>query len=146
MAVLLIYEIAQVIARRRNPAAMARTAHAELREEWFNAISRQPGSEILAVQTLRNSVMSASMIASTAVLALMGTITLTVPSLWATTETAGGVHSALALALAAAAGGHGQAPVKKKPAAAWQGRLFRERLRDQSAASAMRLRFNTERT
>jgi uncharacterized membrane protein len=81
IAVLLIYEAAQVLARRRNPAAMARTAHAELREEWFIAISRQPGSEILAVQTLRNSLMSATMIASTAVLGLMGTVTLAAPAL-----------------------------------------------------------------
>jgi len=81
IVVLLIYEAAQVLARRRNPAAMARTAHAELREEWFIAISRQPGSEILAVQTLRNSLMSATMIASTAVLGLMGTVTLAAPAL-----------------------------------------------------------------
>lgn len=81
IAVLLIYETVQGVARRRNPLAMARTAHADLREQWFAAISRQPGSEILAVQTLRNSLMSATMIASTAALGLMGTATLAAPSL-----------------------------------------------------------------
>ena len=45
------------------------------------ALSRQPGSEILAIQTLRNSVMSATMTASTAVLGLMGTVSLAAPSL-----------------------------------------------------------------
>jgi hypothetical protein len=39
------------------------------------------GSEILAVQTLRNSLMSATMTASTAVLGLMATVTLAAPSL-----------------------------------------------------------------
>lgn len=71
------YEAWLVLARR----APARSAHAGLRDDWFNAVSQQPGSEILAVQTLRNSLMSASMIASTAVLALMGAITLSAPSL-----------------------------------------------------------------
>lgn len=47
------------------------------------AVSRQKGSEILAVQTLRNAVMSASMIASITALGLMGTVTLAAPSLHA---------------------------------------------------------------
>jgi uncharacterized membrane protein len=46
-------------------------------------VSAQTGSEILAVQTLRNSLMSATMTASTAVLGLMGTLTLAAPSLHA---------------------------------------------------------------
>ena len=60
---------------------MARSAHAALREEWFTAVSQHKGSEILAVQTLRNSLMSATMTASTAMLGLIGTVTLAVPSL-----------------------------------------------------------------
>jgi hypothetical protein len=81
---LLIYETAQFFISRRNPAAVSRTAHARLREQWFESVSRQPGSEILAVQALRNSLMSATMLASTAVLGLMGTVTLAAPSLNAT--------------------------------------------------------------
>lgn len=84
VAMLLIYEIAQFVLSRRNPAAITRTAHAHLREQWLEAISRQPNSEILAVQALRNSLMSATMMASTAVLGLMGTVTLAAPSLNAT--------------------------------------------------------------
>ncbi|WP_157268874.1 DUF599 domain-containing protein [Azohydromonas aeria] len=82
-AVLLGYEVALFAVERTRPQRWARSAHAVLREEWFGAVSRSPGSEILAVQTLRNSLMSATMIASTAALALMGTVTLAAPSLHA---------------------------------------------------------------
>ena len=56
IAVLVAYEAALTVAQRRHPERMARSAHAELREDWFTAVSQQKGSEILAVQTLRNSV------------------------------------------------------------------------------------------
>lgn len=81
IALLLLYEASMMIAERRRPGALARSAHASLREEWFAAVSAQAGSEVLAVQTLRNSLMSASMTASAAVLGLMGSITLAAPSL-----------------------------------------------------------------
>ena len=83
IAVLLAYEIVLFVAQRRRPERMARSAHATLREEWFTAVSQQKGTEILAVQTLRNSLMSATMTASTAMLGLIGTVTLVVPSLQA---------------------------------------------------------------
>ena len=78
------YEGWLVLAQPRTPGRLARTAHASLREDWFAAVSAQPGSEILAVQTLRNSLMSATMTASTAVLGLMGALSLTAPTLHAT--------------------------------------------------------------
>ena len=78
---LLVYEAALALEQRRDPQGTARSAHASLREAWFAAVSAQPGSEILAVQTLRNSLMSATMTASTAVLGLLGTITLAAPTL-----------------------------------------------------------------
>ena len=81
VAILLVYEAALLLVQRRNPARLARSAHANLREEWLAALSRQRGSEILAVQTLRNSLMSATMTASTAALGLMGAATLAAPSL-----------------------------------------------------------------
>lgn len=81
VAILLAYEAALWLARKRRPGQLARTAHAALREAWFQAASLQKGSEILAVQTLRNAMMSATMMASTAVLALMGSVTLAAPSL-----------------------------------------------------------------
>ena len=83
IAVLAAYEAVLTVAQRRRPEQMARSAHAALREEWFTAVSQQKGSEILAVQTLRNSLMSATMTASTAMLGLIGTVTLAAPSLHA---------------------------------------------------------------
>ncbi len=61
IAVLVAYEAVLTVAQRRRPEQMARSAHAALREEWFTAVSQQTGTEILAVQTLRNSLMSATM-------------------------------------------------------------------------------------
>ncbi|WP_427914985.1 DUF599 domain-containing protein [Ramlibacter sp. MMS24-I3-19] len=84
LAAIVLYELWHSLAQRRRPRELARSAHASLREEWFSALSAQAGSEILAVQTLRNSLMSATMTASTAVLGLMGSITLAAPSLHAT--------------------------------------------------------------
>lgn len=78
VGLLAAYELALALAQRRRPDRLARTAHAALREDWFIAVSAQKGSEILAVQTLRNSMMSATMTASTAALALMGTATLSI--------------------------------------------------------------------
>ena len=83
IAVLLMYELALVLAQRRNPLRLARSAHATLRQDWFAAMSAQKGSELLAVQTLRNALMSATMTASTAALGLIGTVTLAAPSLHA---------------------------------------------------------------
>lgn len=80
-AILFGYEGALWLLQRRDPARVERTAHQALRAEWFTAVSQQPGSEILAVQTLRNALMSATMTASTSLLALVGTVTLASPSL-----------------------------------------------------------------
>lgn len=88
LAGIVLYELWHALAQRRRPREVARSAHASLREEWFDALSAQPGSEILAVQTIRNSLMSATMTASTAALGLMGSITLAAPSLHATLDAA----------------------------------------------------------
>ena len=81
VAVLAGYELVVTLIARYRPAWIARSSHAQLRTLWLEAISRHEGAEILAVQTLRNSLMSATMTASTAALALMGTVTLAAPSL-----------------------------------------------------------------
>jgi hypothetical protein len=81
VAMLVAYELSLLWLQRRSPALLARSAHANLREEWFAALSKQKGSEILAVQTLRNSLMCATMTASTAALGLIGSATLLAPSL-----------------------------------------------------------------
>lgn len=61
---------------RRHPLRVARAAHGRIRALWVRSLMREPGQELLAVQTIRNSVMSASVTASTAVLALMGALSL----------------------------------------------------------------------
>ncbi len=72
-----IYELQLARAVRRRPESRARSAHGLLRSEWVTALEAQPGFEIVAVQTLRNSLMSATITASTAALALMGTLSFT---------------------------------------------------------------------
>ena len=88
------YELHLWQAGRKNPAANARSAHRVLRGEWVQALARQPGSELLAVQALRNSLMSATINASTAALALMGSA-----SLMASKAAANGLHPSPHLAL-----------------------------------------------
>lgn len=48
----------------------------ELRRAWVKRVLSQPGTEVLAVQTVRNSIMASSLMATTATLALMGVLTL----------------------------------------------------------------------
>ena len=81
--VLVFHEALLMVLQWRRPERLARARHANLREDWFVAVSRQKGSEVLAVQALRNSMMSATMLASTAALALTGSVTLVAPSLHA---------------------------------------------------------------
>jgi len=83
VVMLIAYELSLLWFQRRSPKLLARLAHANLREEWFAALSMQQNSEILAVQTLRNSLMSATMTASTAALGLIGAATLLAPTLHA---------------------------------------------------------------
>ncbi len=76
LLIFVAYEAWVLWTGRRHPDRMARYAHARMRIDWADVLSRRPGFEIVAVQTLRNSLMSATIGASTAALALMGTITL----------------------------------------------------------------------
>jgi hypothetical protein len=71
-----LYEVWVIWVGWRHPNRIARSAHALLRASWVDAMSRQPGFEIVAVQALRNSLMSATIAASTAALALMGSTSL----------------------------------------------------------------------
>ena len=75
-AIFLIYEIWVLWVGWRHPHRVARSAHGFMRASWVDALSRQSGFEIVAVQALRNSLMSATIAASTAALALMGTVSL----------------------------------------------------------------------
>ncbi|GAD24573.1 DUF599 domain-containing protein [Acidovorax sp. MR-S7] len=97
-ALLISYEVSLALARRRCSVFITRSAYAKLREDWLVAVSNQKGSEILAVQTLRNAVMSATVTASTAALGLMGGLTLSIPTL--RTEFGGGAGPQLTPQLA----------------------------------------------
>jgi hypothetical protein len=70
------YEFLAHRAGRRNPTHQARFINARMRSAWVQAMSAQPGFEIVAVQALRNSLMSSTVVASTAALALMAGLTL----------------------------------------------------------------------
>ena len=99
VAILVVYEGTLLLVQQRSPARLARLAHADLREQWLAALSDYPGSEVLAVQTLRNSLMAATMTASTAALGLMGAVTLAAPSLNSTFGDASSAHFTARLAL-----------------------------------------------
>ncbi|HSI51622.1 MAG TPA: DUF599 domain-containing protein [Ideonella sp.] len=62
---------------RHKPDLFARSANAQVRVQWVWALSEKPGYEIVAVQALRNSLMSATISASTAALAVMGVMSIT---------------------------------------------------------------------
>ncbi len=81
VAIPLLYGLVLWWTQHQRPGRVARTARANLRAQWFTAISCAPGSEILAVQTLRNALMSATLIASTAAIGLIGAASLVAPSL-----------------------------------------------------------------
>lgn len=75
-AILIAYEAWVTWLGRKEPHRVARRAHARLRAAWVRVLSDRPGFEIVAVQTLRNSLMSATITASTAALCMMGVVTL----------------------------------------------------------------------
>ncbi|MDD5578319.1 MAG: DUF599 domain-containing protein [Methylobacter sp.] len=61
---------------RRMPGSSVHALNARIRERWVDRIMSNADMEILAVQTLRNSVMAANFMASTAVLLIIGTLNL----------------------------------------------------------------------
>lgn len=76
LLLIVIYELWSHRARRRDPAHQARFVNSLVRTSWIKAMAAQPGFEIVAVQALRNTLMSATIAASSAALALMASITL----------------------------------------------------------------------
>jgi uncharacterized membrane protein len=65
-----------------QPERLARYANAKLRMHWVGSMADKPGFEIVAVQALRNSLMAASISASTAALAVMGALSMLGASLF----------------------------------------------------------------
>jgi uncharacterized membrane protein len=62
--------------RRRNPTYTIHAINEIARRRWVEHLMGTPGMEIIGVQTLRNFVMGASLMASTATFLIMGTLTL----------------------------------------------------------------------
>lgn len=61
---------------RRNPAYTIQSVNSDARTAWVENIIAEKSNAILAVQTLRNSTMAATFLASTAILLMMGTLNL----------------------------------------------------------------------
>ncbi len=61
---------------RRKPERSVHTFNAKIRAEWVNKVMGNDNMNILAVQTLRNSVMAANFMASTSILLIMGALNL----------------------------------------------------------------------
>lgn len=61
---------------RQDPTYSIHTVNALARRLWVESVMNNPGKDIMAVQTLRNFIMVSIMMASTASLMIMGTLTL----------------------------------------------------------------------
>lgn len=61
---------------RRNPAYTIQAVNRIARTAWVETIMREKGRDVLAVQTLRNSTMAATFLASTSVLFIIGVLSL----------------------------------------------------------------------
>ena len=61
---------------RRNPAYTVQAVNVIARTAWVESIMRDGKKDVLAVQTLRNSTMAATFLASTSVLLIIGVLTL----------------------------------------------------------------------
>jgi uncharacterized membrane protein len=73
---LVLYHIYLRAKVRRNPAYTVQAVNIIARRAWVLNIMHDSGKEVLAVQTLRNSTMAATFLASTAVLLIVGVLTL----------------------------------------------------------------------
>jgi uncharacterized membrane protein len=73
---LVAYNLFILYKTRKNPAYTVQAVNAIARTAWVETIMQESGKEILAVQTLRNSTMAATFLASTAVLLIIGVLTL----------------------------------------------------------------------
>lgn len=95
-----LYHLYLRIKVARNPAYTVQSVNIIARTAWVENIMREQGNEVLAVQTLRNSTMAATFLASTAVLLIMGVLTLSeqgdkLSSKWHALNVFGAIHPEL---------------------------------------------------
>lgn len=105
VSVLLLLAYHWWLARKvlKNPAYTVQALTRIARTDWVEAIMRESGKELLAVQTLRNSTMAATFLASTSVLLIIGALTLSgqgdkLESTWHALNMFGGRYSELWMA------------------------------------------------
>lgn len=73
---LVVYHVYLWIKLRKHPEYTIQAVNWAARRAWVESIMEDPERGVLAVQTLRNSTMAATFLASTAVLLIIGTLTL----------------------------------------------------------------------
>ena len=76
LLILITYSLFIAYKTRKNPAYTIQAVNIIARTAWVESIMQEKGKEVLAVQTLRNSTMAATFLASTAVLLIIGVLTL----------------------------------------------------------------------
>lgn len=74
--ILLAYHLYLRYKTKNNPAYTVQAVNIIARTAWVETIMNESGKEVLAVQTLRNSTMAATFLASTSVLLIIGVLTL----------------------------------------------------------------------
>jgi uncharacterized membrane protein len=70
----LTYYLYLGILTRHAPDSSVHTLNAQVRERWVGMVMNKDNMEVLAIQTLRNSVMAANFMASTSILLIIGTL------------------------------------------------------------------------
>lgn len=88
---------------RSDPLYTMQAVNALARAAWVETVMKATNKDVLAVQTLRNSIMGATFLSSTAVLLIIGTLTLSgqggnLGSTWHTLNIFGATHAELWLA------------------------------------------------
>lgn len=73
---ILTYYLYLGIRTRRAPDSSVHTLNARVRERWVDMVMSKDNMEILAIQTLRNSIMAANFMASTSILLIIGTLSI----------------------------------------------------------------------
>lgn len=76
VAILVAYHFFLRFKLRHDPHYTVQAVNALARKEWVRTIMGSPNKDILAVQTLRNAIMGPTFLASTAVLLIIGVLTL----------------------------------------------------------------------
>jgi len=70
------YHLVLAVVVKNNPFYTVHSANVIARRAWVEHVMSSPSRDVMAVQTLRNSIMTATFFASTAVLLMLGTLTL----------------------------------------------------------------------